>query len=290
MSETEEMAELPSTLRPCSTSSQTVPRIIALGEYAAAALAQSDGTLRLIPGFAQTPYRLAGEHIIWVGTSGEAHPRAVFVDAPLLGVTLAWDGRYPSPTPLREHTGLAHATVTASLAALARRCGELGAPRGWGPLLTGERPAFPLDARTGEAHALAAAVAADDAAAFTQAGLRLLGVGGGLTPSGDDLVGATLFTLHHLGAGDARWQAAVRALNTAAHTRTHSISAALFADLARGASFAPLHQLLDAAGAANIEAMLAAARKLTAIGHSSGWDMLGGMVVAATGAWQPPSH
>ena len=33
----------------------------------ALALARSGGRLRLIPGFTETPYRYAGEDIVWVG-------------------------------------------------------------------------------------------------------------------------------------------------------------------------------------------------------------------------------
>jgi len=266
------------------------PRIVALGKRAAAALAHSGGTLRPIPGFTETAYRLAGAEIVWVGTRGEAHPRAVFVDAPLADADLNCAAGLPNAAGAHHHAGLERRTVAEKFAALARSCLELGAPRGWGCLLIGAPPPFPLDARTDAAHALAAAVAADDAVTFRRAGLRLLGVGGGLTPSGDDLVGAALFTLFHLGHSDATWQAAAHDLVEATHTRTHAISAALFADLAQGQSFAPLHALLDAAANVDPAAMLAPARRLAAIGHSSGWDMLAGMIAAATGTLHHPSH
>ena len=261
-------------------------RVLALGERAASALAKSGGALRLVPGFAQTPYRLAGEDIVWVGMRGEAHPRAVFVDGPAHEMALAWDAcgdTHAAPTRQQPHGPLDGSHAAQALGELARRCRELGEPRGLGLLLVGLTPPFPLDMRADAAHALAAAVAAGDVDAFVKAGQRLLGVGGGLTPSGDDFVGAALFTLYHL--GDTRWHAAAEALAAAIPSRSHAISAALFTDLARGESFAPLHQIL-AAVPSDIEAIFEPARRLAAIGHSSGWDMLTGMIAAATGTLQ----
>jgi len=262
-------------------------RVLALGERAAAALARSGGALRLIPGFSETPYRMAGDDIVWVGTRGEAHPRAVFVDGTAQDMAVAWDAQGPVPAAAHTHAPLVRAHAAQLFGALARRCRKLGAPRGWGKLLIGETPPFPLDMRANAAHALAAAVAANDSDAFVAAALRLLGVGGGLTPSGDDFVGAALFTLHHL--GETRWQSAAQSLTEAIPTRSHAISAALFADLARGESFEPLHQLLTATNL-GVDAMLEPATRLAAIGHSSGWDMLTGMIAAATGTLNHPVH
>lgn len=260
-----------------------MPNILALGARAAAALAQSGGALRLIPGFTETPYRFAGEDIVWVGMRGEAHPRAVFVDAPAQEMRLAWDSLHPAPADLHPRGKMDRTTTARRFTELARRCRELGEPRGFGRLLVGALPPFPLDHRVDAANTLATTALAGDAGTFAQAGLRLLGVGGGLTPSGDDFVGAALFTLHHLGVDDAHWRETIAALATATRTRTHAISAALFADLAAGESFEPLHQLIAADDCA---AMLEPARRLTAIGHSSGWDMLCGMIAAATGKLQ----
>ena len=59
------------------------------------------------------------------------------------------------------------------------------------------------------------------------------------------------------------------------------MSAALFADLAAGRSFAPLHDLANALATRNDELALGAARTLVGIGHSSGWDMLFGFLIGA---------
>jgi len=261
-------------------------RVVALGERAAAALAQSRGALRLIPGFTETPYRYAGEDIVWVGMHGEAHPRAVFLDAPLERMAVDFEAP-PVPAGQHVHGFLARHEVASLFSELARRCRDLGAPRGFGCLLIGILPPFPLDMRAPVAHALAAAVAANDTNAFVSAGMRLLGVGGGLTPSGDDFVGGALFMLHHL--GETQWQDAADQLRAAIPARSHAISAALFEDLAAGESFEPLHQIL-AATTQGVDAMLEPARRLAAIGHSSGWDMLTGMIAAATGTLAYTEH
>lgn len=269
------------------TSPGTNARIVALGGYAAAALSSCSGDLEAIPGFAQTPYRFAGAQIVWLGTDGEAHPRAVFLDRSPGEARLAWDRHLPAPTQPAQSMLLARDCAAGQFGALARACRQLGAPLGCACLLAGGTPPFPLSARVDAAHALAAAVAADAPEDFTAAGLRLLGVGGGLTPSGDDFVGAALFTLAHLEGFDARWRAAAAELVQGARSRTHAISAALFEDLAHGESFAALHDLIAAAGSGDAAAMLASAHRLVGIGHSSGWDMLGGMIAAATGTLQP---
>ncbi|MGH8697446.1 MAG: DUF2877 domain-containing protein, partial [Burkholderiales bacterium] len=64
---------------------------------------------------------------------------------------------------------------------------------------------------------------------------------------------------------------------------SHAISAALLADLVGGASFAPLHDLADALAAGDDGAAAVAARALAALGHSSGWDMLLGVLIGARG-------
>ncbi|MGH7001793.1 MAG: DUF2877 domain-containing protein, partial [Stellaceae bacterium] len=155
-------------------------------------------------------------------------------------------------------------------------------PKGFGALLQGKAPDFPLD--LGGAHALAIfeAFRRGDQQAVHDASLPLLGFGPGLTPSGDDFIGAALFGRRLLALdrrSAAAWSDVARRLSAAAEDRSHRISAALFADLAEGQSFAALHCLANAlAVAAPRTEMLAAACDLVAIGHSSGWDMLTGFI------------
>ena len=257
-------------------------RVRALGHIAAGALRASGGRVVPLPAFPAAPYGLAAGEIVWVGQSGPMHPRAVFVTLPcsledeFVPETRAWR---PVPANRCDTPG---PRLRAALAGLA---GGLlyGLPlRGYAPLIAARPLEFLLQARRSEALALARAATCNDPSGFVAAATRLLGLGGGLTPSGDDFVGGALFALRLIHANDPGWLAAAATIRTLAPTRTHAISAALLADLANGESFAPLHQLLSAAMAdAPALVMLTHARAVTAIGHSSGWDMVAGIFAAS---------
>jgi hypothetical protein len=90
----------------------------------------------------------------------------------------------------------------------------------------------------------------------------LFGLGPGLTPSGDDLVGG--FLLARPDAALGAWAVA------AARARTSPISAAHLAAAAAGEASAVFHDAL-AGGPLG---------PLLALGHSSGWDMLAGAMLA----------
>jgi hypothetical protein len=108
----------------------------------------------------------------------------------------------------------------------------------------------------------------------------LIGLGAGLTPSGDDFVGGMLFAVkalqdvyHFQGSLDDLFDLAPF------EAQTHPISFTLLQDLARGHAVAPLHQLLT--GILNAEPFDFVQRsfsRLTRLGHSTGWDLLAGMV------------
>lgn len=108
----------------------------------------------------------------------------------------------------------------------------------------------------------------------------LVGLGPGLTPSGDDYLGGALVALRMVGgdtAADALW----RSIRSSATTRTHAISFAHLAAAAEGEAHEALHACLDelfAPRAARWEAPLA---RLDKVGHCSGWDGLAGAVAVA---------
>ena len=121
------------------------------------------------------------------------------------------------------------------------------------------------------------------------AGLReatgLVGLGEGLTPSGDDLLGAFLFTLRTLdsalrGLLGIAWQH-VEAWLRRIEGCTNKISFSMLADHAYGEAAAPLtefvYALLDGSPE---ERMMHSGELVSRIGHSSGWDMLIGVYCA----------
>jgi len=116
-------------------------------------------------------------------------------------------------------------------------------------------------------------------AAPDEAASMLIGLGPGLTPSGDDLIGGAMIALHALGRGKRAKRLADWALPLA-ETRTGAISRAHLACAAAGEGSASLHEFLAALLTADEAGIAAAVAALAAIGHSSGWDMLAGATLA----------
>jgi hypothetical protein len=96
----------------------------------------------------------------------------------------------------------------------------------------------------------------------------LIGLGPGLTPSGDDYLGGMLVALHAL-AREQRAQVLWRWLQPRLAARTSAISAAHLAAAAEGEAHEALHRVLQDPSPAALAA-------LSAVGHCSGWDALAG--------------
>jgi hypothetical protein len=119
-----------------------------------------------------------------------------------------------------------------------------------------------------------------DTSDLTQNAEALIGLGSGLTPSGDDFVGGLLFAWNALQAvyperGSIRATLPIETYSS----RTHLISFTLLKDLADGHAIAPLHNiargLLEGKPSENILPFIA---QLTEVGHSTGWDLLAGFL------------
>ncbi len=130
---------------------------------------------------------------------------------------------------------------------------------------------------------VATACRQQDLAALLMHAEGLVGMGEGLTPSGDDYLGGVLFGLAMLREAGARLEwcspGSVAPFITASGARTNLISAALLGDHAVGHASETLHRfafafLMDRSP----DAIHRAACDLIQMGHSTGWDLL-------TGAW-----
>jgi hypothetical protein len=166
----------------------------------------------------------------------------------------------------------------------ALRDGTLGQPLGLAAWLVGTPLAFPLGAAITSLAAVAHACENDAPADAARASRPLLGLGPGLTPSGDDFVGAVFFARAWLAPPESEaWQAAGDHVVAQARERTHPISVALLSDLVRGEGHAPLHDLAQALIAGAAAGILEAASRLTRLGHSSGWDLLAGIMTGVLG-------
>jgi hypothetical protein len=107
---------------------------------------------------------------------------------------------------------------------------------------------------------------------------NLLGLGPGLTPSGDDVLCGALIALHAIGhrhAADALGQAALRKAATA----TTALSRAFLAAAAGGQGAEALHALLAAVLCVRAERLDALVGDVVRIGHTSGWDALAGAIM-----------
>jgi hypothetical protein len=110
--------------------------------------------------------------------------------------------------------------------------------------------------------------------------LPLIGLGPGLTPSGDDLVGGIFVAMTRMRWFGRASQFLLWALRYAKN-RTNTISYAhLLAAAHDGEGAAGLHVALEAILSGNAPDLDAVAQ----VGHSSGWDMLAGVTLAAH-AW-----
>jgi hypothetical protein len=262
--------------------------ISAIGYKAHEALMRSGGKAEPVPSFDGAPYLLAANEVIWVGAKDIAmHPRAVVLPrASIRGETprtFEIDRALPwRPSPMRI-SDRGSRSVAEGAVVLRKRTGEMGEARGLGVLTTGGQPEFPLDQGMPRIRAFLKALEKGDHNMVRETALPLLGFGPGLTPSGDDFVGAALFA-RQLVDDSREWLDVARALSEAITTRSNVISAALFRDLIQGQSFAPLHEMVSALVVhESVDRAMEAAKRLTGVGQSSGWDMFAGFVAGATG-------
>jgi Protein of unknown function (DUF2877) len=233
--------------------------------------------LRVIPGFESSAYAYLGGRIVWTGKGDVAsavtdHPR---------NCLRVWEPEVATFDAGRLARG----------ARVARCLFDGGAdavirPRALMAWLLGEDLPFPLTPATARFDAVRDAVASKKLRSFEAAALRVLGLGHGLTPSGDDFVGGILFALNF--APVPAWQTGLpgvkNSLRAAAKTATNVISAALLDDLMDGASYRALHETMAALHSEDAKKIEAACDSLMRLGSSSGSDILAGVLLALTPA------
>jgi hypothetical protein len=173
---------------------------------------------------------------------------------------------------------------------------SLGVRRWWNPApalgpidpvrlahVTFDHPGHPGLAGNGAVELLAESCAKGWLLGAVTAAEQLVGLGPGLTPSGDDVLAGLLVTLRHLGTATgtdravwlADWLAATVTYD--ARTRTTPISATLLHCAARGEASPEVTGVLR--GVAGAQALEPALRRLHRLGHTSGADLAQGMAI-----------
>ncbi len=117
---------------------------------------------------------------------------------------------------------------------------------------------------------------------------HLVGLGPGLTPSGDDFLCGVLFTLHrlgHPGIAERLWNR-VRPLSKDAG---NAISFGHLAVAAAGGGSAPIDDLLAALLVGESGALRRLLDVIDTLGHTSGWDCVAG-VLTASECWLAAQH
>jgi len=123
---------------------------------------------------------------------------------------------------------------------------------------------------------LAEAALRRDTSRILELARDLLGLGQGLTPSGDDFLGGFLFGWRRVKRVEPSIPDLPRlgAFMQVAKQKTNRISLALLQDLADGHAIEPLHQSLDLLLSGHpVDHAHEALRRLTSLGHSTGWDL-----------------
>jgi hypothetical protein len=220
--------------------------------------------LQKIAGFEATDYALLRGSVVWAGEGASTrHPR---------------NARSPwQPAPITCDSERLRKGAKTCLSLL-----ESVPTKGLLLWLTGQPLPFPLDHAASRFDAIRSALERNELHAFGAAALRVLGLGHGLTPSGDDFVGGICFALKHAprDAWRAELPAVLAEIRKAAATSTNVISAALLDDLIDGASYGALHELLAALQHRPLPEIARATQALLDIGATSGADMLAGLLVA----------
>lgn len=294
-----------------------VRRVHLVGAQAQALLTQSGFSGTVLAVFSDTVYLLGtGEEILWLTQErSPAHRRCIQVsfhahtlktgmgfavlgdclrvgDATIIDLADAdsWTARTFDPGRLLPLGGVRARfwkTLTAFRSlpgsnGLSRALGVIAAParNGEGSTLSSSETAL-IDQASPAIQELAGACRARDMVRIARSGLRLVGLGPGLTPSGDDYLGGLLFTAHCLKAAyPTKFSWGIEPILDFLHRArplTNRISHTVLFDLAHGHGPEPLHDLVNSfLEAETAERLRCSVDRLTGIGHTSGWDMLAG--------------
>lgn len=129
---------------------------------------------------------------------------------------------------------------------------------------------------------MAEAVARADAATAIAAAAHLVGLGPGLTPSGDDVLAGAIAALRLLGADENFTDSLAEGVVSIARDRTTGLAATLLASAARGDVCAEVADVMR--GLTDEQPLRPAVARLLRVGHTSGTDLAHGVLLGARAA------
>lgn len=281
---------------------------------------------RVLAGFSKAAYLVTGDgELLWLASEdAPMHPRAARIEGPFprpaageeflveggcvriapdleveFGRASTWAGpEVPAGAALEADS------IPGRVKGLFRTCVDVSQARGFGRLIpdilalsagepeggTGTDPVLAL--AWPRIRRIARAALLGDMRGLPGEADVLVGLGGGLTPSGDDFLGGLLFCVHairRLCPGFVLLDSAEQAsFMESARGRTHLISFTLLEDLGKGHAVEPLHELIHSILCGRPAEGLRAASCLIRLGHSTGWDLLSGALTGLLPAFRRP--
>jgi hypothetical protein len=259
--------------------------VVECGSFARDALAGGPGEVCAV--FRRSLYlRFRGARYACLGDAslGRGPLNALVSDPGALGslamgrrVTVSPDGsKLWQPRPIDSRSGREH--LSENVASLVRAARRFPARDGLGGAISGA--SSPLLDHAQPVLAALDAWLAHPCAPIPPRAWSLIGLGPGLTPSGDDYLGGLMVGLRAAGsyaAASALW----RWLERQANGRTSEISRAHLAAAAQGQVHEALHACVAALFAAKAPRWGALLSRLDGVGHCSGRDGLAGAVAVA---------
>ena len=106
---------------------------------------------------------------------------------------------------------------------------------------------------------------------------QLIGLGKGLTPSGDDFLAGIVMGFYKVGrVMDGHYLACH--FNRTASERTTIVSLAFYSALSEGLVAEPFRQLLEVIGSGDVKQLVQALARINGMGATSGWDTVAGIL------------
>lgn len=244
-------------------------RISSLGRFARAVL--GSGEARVIAVFERSAYVETPAGLACLGAVGNG-PLNAHCELPsgriVVGDRIAVDIKGASAWRLRAAPPWEPIAAARALGAMAAKAQRRLPPEGFGCVIddTSQHPS----AINAFAHWLA-----DPKGHPDELARGLIGLGPGLTPSGDDLIGGALCALHAAGRKEVAKRLSDWALPLA-RTATNRISNAHLACAAEGECGEAVNDAIVALLSGNVPDL----DRIDAIGHTSGWDALAGVFLA----------